>query len=280
MANVENIALRRVDRVLLRVPSVAGAVKYYRDVMGMKLVKEDVRLASLKFSESDTELVVHCDPDLPAEAVYYLVDDVRGLYAKREALKVQFIHAPKPGARGFRAEIRDPFGNVLLIVDRSGEKAGTSNSGTVIEDAKPPGALFAGVEEKKSVDRELLVKVYEEIGRTADDLPYTPDFEKLFAVYASQQKGSKPTREEVWRYLLNMRKAGKLPKLGEARSRPPAIEEEEREALKKLIGEEMGRRDRLPYTDRFDKLCDAFNRSRQRPLSPHLVWRLVATMAK
>ena len=36
----------------------------------------------------------------------------------------------------------------------------------------------------------------------------------------------------------------------------------------------------LPYSERFDKLVDDFNKTQQRPLSPHLVWRLVATLAK
>ena len=35
-----------------------------------------------------------------------------------------------------------------------------------------------------------------------------------------------------------------------------------------------------PYTKRFDELVDEFNKSQDRPLSPHLVWRLVATLAK
>ena len=32
--------------------------------------------------------------------------------------------------------------------------------------------------------------------------------------------------------------------------------------------------------ERFDKLVDEFNENRQPKLSPHLVWRLVATLAK
>ena len=46
----------------------------------------------------------------------------------------------------------------------------------------------------------------------------------------------------------------------------------------------MGRRDRLPYSTAFDAIVDAFNdyirQHGERPISPHLVWRLVATLAK
>jgi hypothetical protein len=53
-----------------------------------------------------------------------------------------------------------------------------------------------------------------------------------------------------------------------------------RELLKKLLGKDMGKRDRLPYTERFDELVDQFNKTLPRPLSPHLVWRAIATLAK
>ena len=269
--------LRRIDRIILRVPGLAAAVRYYRDVMGLTLVKEDHRLALLRLPEGETELVLHADDDLPAEAVYYLVDDVRDLFNRRAELKLQFVAAPTPVGRGYRGMIKDPFGNVILVVDRSADRDGAK----VIEDARPPGALFPGVAEKFAVKRELLAGIYGQIGRTADDLPYTPDFEKLFDLYTSQHQDPKPTREEVWRQLLNLRKkAGGLPKLGEARSRPPAITPEDRARLLEMLGEDIGRRDRLPYSKRFDQLVDEFNKTQPRPLSPHLVWRLVATLAK
>jgi catechol 2,3-dioxygenase-like lactoylglutathione lyase family enzyme len=284
--------LRRVDRIVLRVPSVASAVTYYRDVLGLRLIKQDNRLASLRMAEGDAELVLHADPDLPAEAVYYLVDDVRALFEKRASLKVQFVQQPAAAARGYRAAIKDPFGNIMLIVDRTAEtKPATqvADAPAQIEDGKPAGMLFSGMKTGRlGVKKPELVKAYEAVGRTADDLPYTPDFERLYATYATAFGAAdahhRPTKQEVWRHLLNLRKAGELPKLGEARSRPPAIEPDARARLRELVGDEMGKRDRLPYTDRFDAIVDAFNdyhkHRRLRPLSPHLVWRLVATLAK
>jgi catechol 2,3-dioxygenase-like lactoylglutathione lyase family enzyme len=268
--------LRRVDRIVLRVPGLPAAVAYYRDVLGAKLVRQDARIASFQLGE--TELLLHTDPDLPAEAVYYLVDDVRDLYKRRNELKLTFTSAPAPIARGYRATVRDPFGTVLLLLDRTTESA----AGSAVEDGKAAsaGALFAGVEQKVAPKRDALIKLYEQIGRTADDLPYTPHFETLYKAYAAQHDDPKPTRQEVWRHLLNLRKGGKLPKLGEARSQPPDITPEDKARLREALGDEIGRRDRLPYTDRFDKLVDAFNKGPGRPLSPHLVWRLVATLAK
>jgi catechol 2,3-dioxygenase-like lactoylglutathione lyase family enzyme len=267
--------LRHIDRIILRVPHLAAAVRYYCDVLGLRLVREDARLALLRFAEGPTEMVLHCDPDLPAEAVYYLVEDVRKLFEQRAELKLQFVQAPAPGARGHRAAIKDPFGNVVLLVDRTGEQGASA-----IEDAKPPGALFPGLEEKVSLKVEVLVAAYQQVGRTADDLPYTPDFERLYALCTAQCRDSKPTRQEVWRQLLNLRKSSRLPKLGEARSRPPEVDAESLARLAELLGDDMGKRDRLPYTERFDRLVDQFNKTQRRTLSPHLVWRLVATLAK
>ena len=267
--------LRKVDRILLRVPHLDSAVNYYRDVLGMKVIKQDTRLANLQLGDGDAELVLHTDADLPAEAIYYRVDSVRDLYQRRSSLKLTFISPPSPISRGYRATVKDPFGNVLLLLDRTTE----DGSSHTIEDAKAPLGLFAGVESRSPVKREALIKVYEQINRTADDLPYTPHFETLYSTYCKSHDPP-PTRQEVWRHLLNLRKGGKLPKLGEARSQPPPISPEDRETLRQMLGDAIGKRDRLPYTARFDQLVDTFNQRQPRPLSPHLVWRLVATLAK
>ena len=277
--------LRNVDRILLRVPGLQSAIKYYRDVLGLKLIREEASIASFLLTDGATELVLHTDPDLPAEAVYYLVDSVRDLYKRRDELHLKFSGPPTQASRGYRATVKDPFGTVLLLLDRSTDKsaAAAGGSGTAaIEDARGAGTggLFAGVPQRVAVKRDALVTIYEKIGRTADDLPYTPHFETLYSGYAAQHAEPKPTRAEAWRHLLNLRKAGKLPKLGEARSKPPDVGDEDRRRLREMLGDDIGKRDRLPYTPRFDGLVDAFNRTQPRPLSPHLVWRLVATLAK
>jgi predicted enzyme related to lactoylglutathione lyase len=271
--------LRSVDRILVRVPGLQSAVKYYRDVLGLSLTREESSLASFKLADCETELVLHTDEDLPDQAIYYLVDDVRDLYKRREALNLKFAGPPTQVSRGYRATVKDPFGNVLLILDRTTNR---HSKKPVVEDAKSAGAggLFAGVPQRVTVKREALIAAYQKIARTADDLPYTPHFESLYSAYSAQHGETRPTRAEVWRHLLNLRKAGKLPKLGEARSKPPTVSDEDRAALREMLGADIGKRDRLPYTERFDAVVDEFNRTQPRPLSPHLVWRLVATLAK
>ena len=268
--------IRKVDRIILRVPGLASAVAYYRDVLGLKLVRQDAKVANFRLADDSTELVLHTDPDLPGEAIYYLVDDVRDLYHRRAELKLTFAGPPSQVSKGYRAKVKDPFGTVLLLLDRSTEES----SGSQIEDTRSGGSLFSGIEQRVPVKREVLAKAYESIGRTADDLPYTPHFESLYTTYAAAYPEPKPTRAEVWRHLLNLRKGGKLPKLGEARSMPPVVPDEDRQKLREMLGEDIGRRDRLPYSPRFDSLVEMFNRTQPRAISPHLIWRLVATLAK
>ena len=267
--------LRRIDRIILTVPALNSAVSYYRDVLGLKLVGEDKQAASFLMGDGKSELVLRCDPEQASGEIYFLVDDVRGAFARREELKLTFLHPPRQATNGYKAAVRDPFGNVLLILDRS---TGSGETGAV-EDAGTAEALFAGVAIPGRARPELLIEIYKAIGRTADDLPYTPQFEKLWNEYARGQN-PQPSREEVWRQLLNLRKAGKLPRLGEARGAGPKISAENERVLRELLGEEIGKRDRLPYSGRFERLVDEFNRTQKRPLGPHLVWRLVARLAK
>jgi hypothetical protein len=267
--------LRRIDRILIRVPQLGGAVKYYRDVLGLKVVREDGRRATLKLADDSAEIVLHADADLPEQGVYFLVDDVRDLYRRRDELKLTFLAPPAQVSRGYTVTVKDPFGTILQLLDRS---AADSSS---VEDAKPSSAmLFTGVEPRVSPKRQLLTRLYEQVGRTADDLPYTPHFEQLYAPYAAAHPQPQPSRAEVWRHLLNLRKSKKLPKLGEARSMPPDLSEESRQSLRDLLGRDIGKRDRLPYTKRFDDLVDSFNKTLPHPLSPHLIWRVIATLAK
>jgi catechol 2,3-dioxygenase-like lactoylglutathione lyase family enzyme len=270
--------LRRIDRLIFAVPALPGAVRYYRDVLGLALRRQEKQRASFLMADGITELVLRADSDQSAEEIHFLVDDVRDLYARREQLQLKFVHPPRQSPQGYLAAVKDPFGNVLRLLDRTAPPAGPA-----ADDAAAAGALFAGVEliePQPAGQRDLLIQIYQQIGRTADDLPYTPQFEELYRQYSARQPKPRPTRREVWRHLLNLRKGGKLPRLGEAPSPSPQVSPEAEQTLRRLLGKELGKRDRLPYSERFDRLVDDFNKTQSRPLGPHLVWRLVARLAK
>lgn len=268
------IMIKQFDRLLLRVDSLPAAAKYWRDVHGATLVREDRHSISLALADGG-EIVLHSDPGLPAQQFFILVDDVRAMHDLRQELMLDFRSPPTRGSRGYFATVRDPFGIVLNIADRSLEQP----------DGEPgvaaPGALFdEPIVTQHKPDRDLLARLYLQLGRTADDLPYTTHFESLYDSYIASFPDPKPDHAEVWRHLLTTRKAGRLPRLGAARSNPPEVDDADRERLRQLLGEQIGKRDRLPYSELFDELVAKYNAGRRRPFSPHQIWRLVATLAK
>lgn len=59
-----------------------------------------------------------------------------------------------------------------------------------------------------------LIDLYTRLGTPADRLPYSEEFERMYQ--ALQQAGDRRDRREVYLRLLNLRKAGRLPRLDAA----------------------------------------------------------------
>lgn len=124
----------------------------------------------------------------------------------------------------------------------------------------------------------LLIAVYERTARTLDDLPYTQDFA---AICAAIDMEADP--RAVFHKLHNLRKAGKLPRMGRAPSSPITLDPDEENLVTNLVTARcgtLGQRDQLPYTPAFDDILQAFNAQTGRALDPHAFWRLVAKLAK
>ncbi len=155
--------------------------------------------------------------------------------------------------------------------------------------AAEPGGLFgdddAGDEAPTSaragVDWAPLIAAYQSAGRTLDDLPYTPEFDQI--MHAARAIDATMTHRAAFRRLHNLRKAGRLPRVGKAESTPVKLNaDEERwlaERVERVAGS-LGQRDQLVYDARFDEVVEAFNAHTGRTLDPHSVWRLVAKLAK
>lgn len=128
---------------------------------------------------------------------------------------------------------------------------------------------------------ELLIAVYARQGRTLDDLPYTPEFERMYESLGGETEAG--PRAAVFRRLHNLRKAARLPRMGRSHSRPPRVAAEHEAILVKLVSDavgKLGQRDQLPYTPAFDRIIMEFNTRAGLSLSPHDVWRIIAKLAK
>jgi hypothetical protein len=131
---------------------------------------------------------------------------------------------------------------------------------------------------------ELLVSVYARQGRTLDDLPYTPQFEAIYqTMVGGDQAEPAVTRQALFHRLHNLRKAGKLPRLGKAQGSRPRLSAGQESLLTELVCEQVGqlsKRDQLLYTDAFDTIVHTFNTRAGLNLSAHDAWRIVAKLAK
>lgn len=136
-------------------------------------------------------------------------------------------------------------------------------------------------------DDELLISVYARQGRTLDDLPYTEHFEAIYAAIVGDRGEQEPygalTRAELFRRLHNLRKAGRLPRMGRAIAAPPKIDKHFEQRLVELVEAEIQKlslRDQLPYSNVFERIVTTFNAQSGMNLSLHDAWRLIAKIAK
>lgn len=62
----------------------------------------------------------------------------------------------------------------------------------------------------KKLDDALLVRLYCQQPLYVDFLPYTPEFDEMIAAYNDKHQNDPTTHQELWRRIINLRKAKKL----------------------------------------------------------------------
>src|SRR5262249_19186043 len=72
-----HVRLKKIDCVMIRVADTRTAAEFYTGVFGLHRSWEDDTAIGLVFPESDAEIVVHTDANIPSDVeVHYMVDDV------------------------------------------------------------------------------------------------------------------------------------------------------------------------------------------------------------
>ena len=110
--------LRKIDCVMIRVADVASAARYYERVFGLLPQWSGDGAIGLRMPESDTEIVLHADADIPGPVeVHYLVDDVVAAVSAFAEQGCETLEPPFDITIGKCAVIRDPFGVRLCVLD-------------------------------------------------------------------------------------------------------------------------------------------------------------------
>lgn len=134
-----------------------------------------------------------------------------------------------------------------------------------------------------SQDDARLKKVYATTGAPVDELPYSPEIDKL--LFLLGRETTDENRHLIFHRLLNLRKSGKIK--SKARFGPirglPVLSEAEIQTLSNLVtlhAGSIGKRDRLPYTPAYELVKSQFEQQTGRQYENSELWRLILRRAK
>ena len=107
---------RKLDNLMLRVADLDAAIVFYRDKLGHQLLWRDEVSAGLELREDDAELVLHCQIGPETDIV---VDDADRAFKRFLEAGGDPVQPPFDISIGRCARVRDPFGNVIVMLDQS-----------------------------------------------------------------------------------------------------------------------------------------------------------------
>lgn len=123
----------RIAHVGVAVPSIAAAVSFYRDVLGLAAGAEErvdgAAIVSLRFGDVDVELLEPRDPDGPiarflarrGPGIHHLcirVPDLDAALARCRAAGYQLVdETPRPGAGGRRIAFVHPKATAGILLE-------------------------------------------------------------------------------------------------------------------------------------------------------------------
>jgi predicted AAA+ superfamily ATPase len=137
--------------------------------------------------------------------------------------------------------------------------------------------MSSGKYTKKQIEMATNLIKHSEISR--DSLPYHSQFEEIYKKYL---KSNMPnlSEHEFWLLLSTAGKKGGARQLNKIRLPLISITQEEKFELMRLCPENIGSRDRLPYTTEFDDMYGKFKVHTGRNLTKNDFWRVLSRTAK
>ena len=130
---------------------------------------------------------------------------------------------------------------------------------------------------KKQIDIAKNLIRHCEISR--DSLPYHSQFDEIYNKYLNADMPNL-SKHEFWLLLSNAGKKGGAKQLHRKRLAIVPITQEEKFELLRLCPENIGSRDRLPYTTEFEHMYEQFKVHTGRNLTKNDFWRALSKTAK
>lgn len=125
---------RKVDCVSYPVEDIEEAINFYQKLGHECLWRDGDSAAGIGLPESDSEIVVH-NNDLPVET-YFLVESVNEAVREIEKAGGNLQFGPVEIQAGLYARLKDPFDNIIVIMDLSKGTLKTDEAGNVIGNNK------------------------------------------------------------------------------------------------------------------------------------------------
>ncbi|MDD5750391.1 MAG: VOC family protein [Candidatus Pacebacteria bacterium] len=113
--------LLKIDNIMYRVSDLKKAERFYINILGLKKAWEDENAGMIGFifEQSDSEIVIHTDPNIPKGEYSYLVEDVVEFCEEVKKQGYKVLSEPFEVRPGKYALLSDPDGNEIPIIDLS-----------------------------------------------------------------------------------------------------------------------------------------------------------------
>ena len=131
----ESPLFKGIDCLSLPVGDLDEALAFYRDRLGQELVWRSETAAGLRLPESGGEIVLQTER--PERETDLLVATVEEALESFVAAGGSVVAGPFDIQIGNCAVVRDPFGNVLVMLDMSKGRLVTDEDGRIVGNEKP-----------------------------------------------------------------------------------------------------------------------------------------------
>jgi len=111
--------LLKIDNIMYYVSDLDKSEAFYQDVLGLKKVWRDdqFKMVGFVFEESDAEIVIQSDPNLPKFDYSFLVKDVVAFCDEIKSKGYKVLVEPFDVRPGKYAVLADLDGNAINIID-------------------------------------------------------------------------------------------------------------------------------------------------------------------